>query len=63
MTTRFKMNETMLLELLTGKTVRTTSANGEDVEFFLEDMGIDKVAAVSQTAIKQVQGSLANRRS
>ncbi len=61
MTTRFKMNETMLLELLTGKTVRTTSANGEDVEFFLEDMGIDKVSAISQTAIKQVQDSLANR--
>tara|TARA_B100002049_G_scaffold223617_1_gene194320 strand:+ start:17933 stop:18103 length:171 start_codon:yes stop_codon:yes gene_type:complete len=55
------MNETMLLELLTGKTVRTTSANGEDVEFFLEDMGIDKVSAISQTAIKQVQDSLANR--
>jgi hypothetical protein len=56
---RFKMNEDMLRNLLSGKTVCVDSLNSEDsIEFFLQDIGIDEVENACKEEIEKVKLNL-----
>ena len=55
---RFKMNLTHLQQLLTGETVSIDTINGERVEFFLEDMGIERVEEICEQSIQSVKQKL-----
>lgn len=55
---RFKMNLTHLQQLLTGETVSIDTINGERAEFFLEDMGIERVEEICEQSIQSVKQKL-----
>lgn len=54
MSVRFKVNEVALRKLLVGETVKVKGAHGEEIEFFLEDVGLFKLQQIFEATIDKV---------